>query len=68
MERAHHREVVTLLSRSKPYVQLELERDPSANYPEVFDSENEPEHFSATRRSTLRSSASSHPEPVPWQR
>ncbi|XP_057369506.1 protein lap4-like [Daphnia carinata] len=65
VEKAHHKEVVTLLSRSKPYVQLELERDPSANYPEVFDSETEPEHFNATRRSTLRSSMSHHSEP--WQ-
>lgn len=65
VERAHHKEVVTLLSRSKPYVQLELERDPSANYPEMFDSENEQEQFNATRRSTLRSSMSHHSEP--WQ-
>lgn len=60
MERSKHSEVVGLLSRSKPYVQLEVERNPSNEYPEVFDSENEPEQFAATRRSTLRSSVVSN--------
>lgn len=45
------------MSRSKPFVQLEIERDASADYPDVFDSDvsAEPETFVATRRPTLRS-------------
>ena len=61
MEQARHSEVVALLSRSKPYVQLEIVRDPlndHERYPEVFDSESEPENFVARRRSTARSSIS----------
>ena len=41
MEQARHRDVVALLSRSKPYVQLEIERgEPIAGeYPsDVFES------------------------------
>jgi hypothetical protein len=71
VERARHKEVVALLSRSKPYVQLEVERypiTPTIDYPEVFDPANEPEQFSARRRSTLRSSISNQSEMgSPWQ-
>lgn len=67
--------MVTLLSRSKPYVQLEVERDPSNDYPEVFESENEPENVPVIRRNTLRSSLMSNrsdavesTSSVPWKR
>ena len=73
MERARHSEVVGLLSRSKPYVQLEVMRDPSNDFPEVFDSENEPEHFVAARSSTVRSSVSNRSDTgsvasAPWKK
>lgn len=74
MKRARHGEVVGLLSRSKPYVQLEVERDPSVDYPDVFESENEPENFTATRTSTRRSSLISNRSETgsltsaPWKR
>ena len=68
--------MVTLLSRSKPYVQLEVERDPSNDYPEVFESENEPENVPVIRRNTLRTSslmsnrsdAVESTSSVPWKR
>lgn len=71
VKRARHSEVVGLLSRSKPYVQLEVERDPSTDFSDVFESENEPENFTATRRSTLRSSLISNRSETgstPWKR
>ena len=72
MERARHKEVVALLSRSKPYVQLEVERYPTTpiiDYPEVFDPVNEPEQFMARRRSSVRSSIVSNQSDMgsPWQ-
>lgn len=58
VEEARHKDVVGLLSRSKPFVQLEVERDPSTELPEVFESD-EPDastisYTSASRRNSSR--------------
>ena len=55
VEEARHRDVVGLLSRSKPFVQLEVERDPSTELPEVFESD-EPDASTISYTSRRKSS------------
>ena len=64
VEEARHRDVVGLLSRSKPFVQLEVERDPSNELPEVFESDEQADastiSYTPSAASRRNSSTTSH--------